>query len=365
MDSVLRATSLQFDLASLEFLVLNQTKLPHREEWRRISTPEEAVAAIQCLAVRGAPLIGIVAVLSIAQWLSKKLRAKDVLRWDEILNKAALLKLARPTAVNLSKGIDRLTIELQKAFLLRETHRETHNDEWFEKVALGTAVKLFEEDVKLCSDMGSAGANLLGNEENVLTICNTGALATVGTGTAFSVILEGFRRGKIRHVYACETRPLLQGARLTSWELQKNRIPFTLIGDSMAAALMAQKKVTSVFVGADRIAANGDFANKVGTYSLAVNARYHQIPFYTVAPSTTLDLNCASGATIPIEEREADEMKGCVIPGAALSWTPEGVQVWNPAFDVTPVGLLSGMVVDSQFFSNEQLVQGMLRNLSF
>ena len=212
---------------------------------------------------------------------------------------------------------------------------------------------IFDEDVKLCEAMAHHGVPLFGQGEAVLTHCNSGGLATAGIGTALGVIRRGFEAGKVKHVYVDETRPLLQGARLTAWELTKLGIPHTLITDSMAAILMRDGQVQRVMVGADRIAANGDFANKVGTYGLAVQAHYHGIPFHPVAPYSTVDPACPNGAAIPIEERDAKEVRGY----GEHRWAPDSA-VFNPSFDVTPVGLVTSLVLDRGVVSSDALVNG-------
>jgi len=204
--------------------------------------------------------------------------------------------------------------------------------------------------------MGAYGAALLPDEGGVLTHCNAGALATCGYGTALGVIRAAVEQGKRIHVYADETRPLLQGGRLTAWELRRLGIPSTLITDSMAALLMRDGKVQRVLVGSDRVAANGDFANKVGTYGLAVQARFHGVPFHPVAPFSTVDLACPTGAAIPIEERDPAEVRGY----GNLRWAPEGMPAWNPSFDVTPVNLVTSLVLDRGVFSADELRSGVL-----
>ena len=208
---------------------------------------------------------------------------------------------------------------------------------------ISEAENIFEEDQQLCKKMGENGAKFIEDGNSILTHCNTGGLATAGIGTALGVIRTASEQGKKIHVYVDETRPLLQGARLTTWELEKLNIPYTLICDNMAAQLMAKKKIQKIFVGADRIAANGDFANKIGTYSLAVLAKFHQIPFFTVAPYSTIDLHCPNGSEIPIEERKSGEVLGYL---DEVQWAPKRAFVHNPAFDVTPVHLVTAIITD-------------------
>jgi methylthioribose-1-phosphate isomerase len=209
------------------------------------------------------------------------------------------------------------------------------------------AVKIFDEDVQMCTQMGEHGARLIHDGQSILTICNTGGLATVGSGTAFAALKAAHDQGKNIHVFACETRPLLQGGRLTTWELDKCGIPHTLITDSMAATLMQQGRVDSIFTGADRISTRGDFANKIGTYSLAVLAHFHHLPFYPVAPTSTVDLNCLSGSNIEVEQRAAEEVRGFVRPGGGVRWAPKDVSAFNPAFDITPVELVTKIVLNT------------------
>jgi methylthioribose-1-phosphate isomerase len=215
------------------------------------------------------------------------------------------------------------------------------------------AEHIYQEDVELCRKLSLNGAGVIEAQDQILTHCNTGGLATAGVGTALGAVIEAHRLGKNPHVYVDETRPLLQGARLTTWELGKNGIPHTLICDNMAGYLMQKRRVQRVLVGADRIALNGDFANKIGTYTLAVLCHRHDIPFFVVAPQTTVDLNCADGGGIPVEERDASEVRG--------SWTLAQTEVWNPAFDVTPHDLVTGWVLDHGVFSLNDIQNGALR----
>ena len=309
--------------------VLDQTQLPDAEEWLDGSEPAAMIALIQRLAVRGAPLIGVAAAASLATLAQRGASA------SEYAAACAALRGARPTAVNLMWAMD-----LMKGA----------------SDPVGQAQAIFEEDVRLCEGMATHGAALIQEGEGILTHCNTGGLATAGIGTALGVIRRAHEQGKRIHVYADETRPLLQGGRLTTWELKKLGIPSTLITDSMAALLLRDGRVQRVLVGSDRVAANGDFANKVGTYGLAVQARYHGVPFHPVAPFSTVDLACPSGAAIPIEERDPAEVRGY----GSLRWAPEGMPAWNPSFDVTPVDLVTSLVLDRGVFSAEELRSGVL-----
>jgi len=303
--------------------ILDQQKLPHQEEWIDVQTPEEMADIILALKVRGAPMIGMAAAFSLAQLEQNGASRK------EIEQAAELLRRSRPTAVNLANYLDRILSHLGTQTVLQ------------------TAEAIYLEDVALCDRMGRAGADLIADGESVLTLCNTGSLATAGIGTALGVIRTAHADGKKIHVYACETRPLLQGARLTAWELEHSGIAYTLICDSMAATLMRQGKIDRVLVGADRIAANGDFANKIGTYSLSVLAHHHRIPFHVVAPYTTIDPRCPNGDAIQIEQRAPDEVRGAAGSFGQVIWSPKGAPVYNPAFDVTPASLVTSYILDT------------------
>ena len=252
---------------------------------------------------------------------------------------AARLRAARPTAVNLMLAVDRMlgaiaTLGNARGGAIGDKIAATLTAE-----LVAEAERIFDEDVRLCESMAAAGVPLIRDGDGVLTHCNTGGLATVGVGTALGVIRRAFERGVRLHVYVDETRPLLQGARLTTWELHRLGIPYTLLTDSMAAILMREGRVQRV-LGADRIARNGDVANKVGTYGLAVAARHHDVPFYVVAPWTTVDLACPDGGRIPIEQRRAEEVRGASGGFGSVRWSPESAPTFNPAFDVTPASLL-------------------------
>jgi methylthioribose-1-phosphate isomerase len=296
------------------------------------------------LAVRGAPLIGVAAALSLATLAGTGATA------PRIRKAAALLRQARPTAVNLMWAMDRMIAVLDR---LQETEERPAE-------RLGAeAEAIFQEDVALCEDMARHGLTLFERKEAVLTHCNSGGLATVGVGTALGVIIRAFEAGRVSHVFVDETRPLLQGARLTAWELGRRGIPHTLVTDSMAAILFRQRRVQRVLVGADRVARNGDVANKVGTYGLAVLARYHGVPFHVVAPSSTVDLACGVGEAIPIELRDEEEVRGF----GSLRWAPETTPAFNPAFDVTPAPLITSLVLDRGVVDWETLQSGGLERL--
>jgi methylthioribose-1-phosphate isomerase len=287
---------------------------------------------IRSLQVRGAPLIGIAAALALAVYV------KSGATHSEILQAAHELSSARPTAVNLKHCIDKQLAAWEKT-------QDMHS-------IITTAEELFHEDVKLCEQIAHHGAVLIDKDDCILTHCNTGCLVTAGIGTALGIITRAHHNGKNVHVYVDETRPLLQGARLTTWELQAVKVPYTLICDNAAASLMQQNKIQKIIVGADRIAKNGDVANKIGTYNLAVLAKYHQIPFYVAAPYTTFDAHCQSGENIFIEQRRADEVRG--VHNTVWSKNVPDHAVFNPAFDVTPAKLVTAYILDAGIkYSND------------
>lgn len=337
----MKLESLALRFTPHKFEILDQTLLPLDESWETIESTDQMVTAIKALKVRGAPLIGVTASLALAQ---AALRGANK---DQLIVDAKKLYEARPTAVNLMNCMDRMTSAIQK-----DSSKEN---------VLQTAIDIFIEDVELCSRIAENGAGLIQDGDNILTHCNTGGLATAGIGTALGIIRKAHEQGKKIHVYVDETRPLLQGARLTAWELQKLKIPMTLITDSMAAHLMALKKIDRVFVGSDRIAANGDFANKIGTYGVAIHAHYHKIPFYVAAPFTTVDPDCESGEKIPIEQRIPQEVWGYKSLQGETFWVPKQTPAYNPSFDVTPHQLVSGWVMDRGLYTNEEVSQGIFK----
>jgi methylthioribose-1-phosphate isomerase len=324
---ILESTALRSD--GVRLWILDQTLLPDREEWLEAGNPETMIQCIQRLAVRGAPLIGVAAALSLACF------AEDGAGQAQLREASAMLREARPTAVNLAWALDRMDRILSGPV----------------ETLVQEAESIFDEDVALCEAMARHGLALFAQGEAVLTHCNSGGLATAGIGTALGVIRRGFEQGKVRHVFVDETRPLLQGARLTAWELGNLNIPHTLITDGMAAILLRDGMVQRVLVGADRIAANGDFANKVGTYGLAVQAHFHRVPFHPVAPYSTVDSMCPDGASIPIEMRNGAEVRGY----GTQRWAPVASAVFNPSFDVTPAELITSLVLDRGILSQEQL----------
>lgn len=320
--------------------ILDQQALPQRADWRECRNVSELVDHIRTLRVRGAPLIGLSASLLLA------LLAEQGMSQDALHDSLETLRASRPTAVNLMNNLDRMKAALHQSDYVKALAEE--------------ALRLVEEDRALCDSIAAHGAALVTPGSRLLTHCNTGGLATAGVGTAIGVIRRAHGLGNVQQVWVDETRPLLQGGRLTAWELGELGIPYQLICDSMAASLMAQKRVDAIWVGADRIAANGDVANKIGTYSLAVLAKYHGIPFYVAAPHTTHDPHCPNGAAIPIEQRAASEVTGVSGSFGAVQWAPDDAQVYNPAFDVTPAELISGWVLDVGVVTPVQVRDGIL-----
>lgn len=314
--------------------LIDQTKLPNKFEHIICRDVRTLWAAIKRLSVRGAPAIGVAAGFGVLLGM-KTFKGKDTRKFiRHVLKTCDYIATSRPTAVNLFNVLDQMKTVLRQ--------NEEQSVEQLKKSLQKEALRIYEEDRKVCRAMGDHGAKLIKANSHVMTICNAGALATVDYGTALGVMYSAKRMKKAFKVYACETRPLLQGARLTTWELLRAGIDTTLICDSMAAGLMKEGKVDAVFTGADRIAANGDSANKIGTYSLAVLAKYHKIPFYIVAPFSTFDLKAKSGEQIPIEQRSADE----VTHFRNIQTAPGNVKVYNPAFDVTGAKLISGIVTE-------------------
>lgn len=314
--------------------LLDQTLLPLEIKYITCKSYTEVAKAIKKMQVRGAPAIGAAAAFGLA--LAAKEYTPASGEFGKYLFKTALLlKETRPTAVNLFWAIDRMLA------VYAEIDEKANSVVVFKRLE-EEAQAIFTEDIAANMKMGFLGAELLPTEGNILTHCNAGALATAGYGTALGVIRAAVTIGKKIHVYADETRPLLQGARLTVFELMQDNIPVTLITDNMAAYLMGQGKISAVIVGADRIVANGDAANKIGTYGLAVLAHFHHIPFYIAAPWSTVDMGIAHGKDIPIEERDEHEVR-CVF-GHQVA--PHDVAVYNPAFDVTPHGLISAIITE-------------------
>jgi methylthioribose-1-phosphate isomerase len=309
--------------------VLDQTLLPGEERYLDLVSVDAVAEAIRTLRVRGAPLIGIAAAMGVTLAGSRR----DV-TLAEVCRATATLGATRPTAVNLHWALARMERRATAATAAGEDLATALRQE---------ADAIWAEDRAMCQRIGVAGAELIGGDDAVvLTHCNAGALATGGIGTALAPVYTLHQRGRRVSVVADETRPLLQGSRLTAWELGRAGVPVTIIADGMAASRLRRGDVRCVLVGADRIAANGDVANKIGTYSVALAAREHGVPFYVAAPTSTIDPETPDGARIPIEERAPEEVSGWRGQRAA----PEGVQVWNPAFDVTPAALVTAIITD-------------------
>jgi methylthioribose-1-phosphate isomerase len=315
---------------------IDQTKLPHEESYVLAATYEQVADVIVTMVVRGAPAIGVSAAYGVALGALRSQAATAAEFAPEFERICARLAGTRPTAVNLFWAIDRM-----KRCFARLNAAGAGLGEIKEKF-LAEAHLMYDEDIAACKAMGAFGGALLPAEGGVLTHCNAGALATCGYGTALGVIRSAVEQGKRIHVFADETRPFLQGARLTAWELMQDHIPTTVICDNMAASLMRAGRIQAVVVGADRIAANGDAANKIGTYNVAILAKEHGIPFYVAAPWSTVDMATATGDSIPIEERPAIE----VTHHGGKQLTPNGVGICNPAFDVTPAKYIAAIITE-------------------
>lgn len=323
------------DLVKGKIKLIDQTKLPQKFEIISINSINDLISAIKQLKVRGAPALGAASALGVYLGI-KDLKTKEYNKFlKEAKHISQLIASARPTARNLFWGIE-------QALKAITDNSKLSVDKIKQKVK-ARALDIIEEDRVSCRKIGSFGQTLFKNNDAVLTICNTGILATIDYGTALGVIYSATEHGKEINVYACETRPLLQGARLTAWELTRKKIGVTLICDSMAATLMKQGKVDKIIVGADRIALNGDTANKIGTYSLACLAKIHKIPFFVAAPVSTFDSRIPSGKFIPIEQRNPKEVTELFYSKPLVL---KGVKVYNPAFDVTPSFLISAIITD-------------------
>lgn len=315
--------------------ILDQTLLPARCVERTLECEKAVWEAIRALRVRGAPAIGVCAAFGVVLGVRARQPDTAVLAEAAVRDVADYLATSRPTAVNLFWALDRMRAAASAA-------RNSEEVEAFIGALDREAVRIWDEDRQVCRQIGEFGADLIPEGAGVLTHCNTGGLAAAGEGTALAVIAAARRAGKTIRVYAGETRPLLQGARLTMWELGQLGIESYLICDSAAAHLMRSGKVQAVVVGADRIAANGDAANKIGTYGIALLARAHAIPFYVAAPLSSVDPDCRDGAAIPIEERDEAEVLAC----AGVRTAPEGARAWNPAFDITPADCIRGIITE-------------------
>jgi len=311
--------------------MIDQRLLPSREIVRSYHDYRGVAQAIRTMVIRGAPAIGVAAAMGVVLGVNGYAGKRARPRFDLV---ARTLMATRPTAVNLAWALTRM----------RQVFEENHDLDapaLFRRMR-AEAIAIHDEDIAANRLLGSHGATLIGNTATVLTHCNAGALATAGYGTALGVVRAAHEAGKKIDVFADETRPFLQGARLTAWELRKDRIPVTVIADNMAGSLLSSGRVDCVIVGTDRTAANGDVANKIGTYPLAVLARRHNVPFYVAAPLSSIDLDCASGEQIPIEQRPAEELSEF----AGKQLTPKGVAIFNPAFDVTPAELVTAIITE-------------------
>jgi methylthioribose-1-phosphate isomerase len=332
LTAPLAAVSFPSDASELR--IIDQTRLPGALVELALTDLASMVEAIQSLRVRGAPAIGVAGAIGLAV-IAERTALESPATFDaDVAAAANVLRSARPTAVNLAWAVDRVFAAAQPAGaspLLRASAMRAQ------------ATQILDDDVAMCARIGEHGATLLRPGMTVLTHCNAGALATAGIGTALAPVYTLHARGDDIRVFAGETRPLLQGARLTAWELERAGVPVTLLTDSMVASVMREGAIDAVLVGADRIASNGDVANKIGTYGVAVLARHHGIPFYVLAPRSTLDPHTPDGDAIHIEQRDSQEVRS--VGGVATA--PSGVRVFNPAFDVTPAALISAIVTDS------------------
>lgn len=314
--------------------MIDQRKLPVEEIYLECSDYKQVADAILHMVIRGAPAIGVAAAMGAALG-SLGIDAKTFEIFAQKMSGVfETLLSTRPTAVNLRWAIERMKRAMNE--------NSSHTVSEIKIILKKEALKIYEDDININREMGEWGQSLIQTGDTILTHCNAGALATAGWGTALGVLYSAKEHGKTFEVIADETRPFLQGARLTAWELEKNKIPVTLITDNMAAALMKQGTIQKIIVGADRIAANGDVANKIGTYGVAVLARHHHIPFYVAAPLSTIDLSCPTGEQIPIEERSPEE----VTHFSRQRVAPEGIKVRNPAFDVTPHELVTAIITE-------------------
>ena len=336
-----RTISWEDDAEGGAVCLLDQSALPHEVRYLCVRDEAEVAAAIRSLKVRGAPVIGVTAAFGMALALAHLWHAHGADLTPEqarvhLTGAAELLRQARPTAVNLPWAVARM--------LRRADQALANGCSLAELVAAlkSEAQAVADEDFAACLAMGRYGAELIPDQATLLTHCNAGALATAGLGSALAPVYVAHQSGKHLHVFVDETRPVLQGARLTAWELQQAGIPLTLITDNMAAYFMRHAGISAVFVGADRVAANGDVANKIGTYGLALLAHAHAIPFYVVVPRSTIDLTLSSGEQIPIEQRDPSEVTS--VRGVAIA--PAGVQVANPAFDVTPHAYVTALITE-------------------
>ena len=318
--------------------LIDQRRLPAHFEMLKCETKEQLYDAIKTLAVRGAPAIGVSAAFGICLAMQETGEVVLSQSLSHVKKSADYLTTARPTAVNLFWALDRMRACARK--FVAENDKASLAD--LRGALLSEAMAICDEDKKMCKQIGQNGEKFIKTGSSILTHCNAGALATAGQGTALSVLYEAHRKGKKFKVYVDETRPVLQGARLTMWELMRAGIDATLICDNMAGALMKQSKIDAVLTGADRIAANGDAANKIGTFSLSILAKEHNIPFYMAAPTSTFDLDIKTGDDIPIEQRDADE----VASFGGVKIAPEGADVYNPAFDIADAQNITAIITE-------------------
>ena len=317
-------------------VMVDQRKLPAKEVYVRCKTAKEVARAIKTMVIRGAPAIGVAAAMGLALGVTRSKAKGTSGLATEFYKLCDLMAATRPTAVNLFWAIERMKS------VFSDAARAGRSPQEITALLVDQARRVHDEDIESCRAMGAHGAAIVPAKARVLTHCNAGALATGGYGTALGVIRAAVESGKQVAVFADETRPFLQGARLTAWELVRDGIDTTIITDSMAGPLMRDRTIDVVVVGADRIAANGDVANKIGTYTVAVMAREHDVPFYVAAPLSTIDLATPDGASIPIEERSAREVTHI----GSTRMAPDGAGVWNPAFDVTPHRLVAGIITE-------------------
>ena len=317
-------------------VMIDQRKLPVREVYVHCTTPKQVARAIKTMVIRGAPAIGVAAAMGLALGMYRSKATGTAKLATEFFKLCDVFAATRPTAVNLFWAIDRMKGVFSQAA------RSGQSPDEIRETMLEEARRVHDEDVESCRALGAFGSEVIPEDAHVLTHCNAGALATGGFGTALGVIRAAVGEGKRVAVFADETRPFLQGARLTAWELLRDGIQTTVITDSMAGPLMREGRVDVVVVGADRIAANGDVANKIGTYTVSVLANQHGVPFYVAAPCSTVDLMTPDGSGIPIEERNEREITHV----GSTRMAPQGAGVWNPAFDVTPHSLIAGIVTD-------------------
>ena len=327
------------DWVDNKVVMIDQLKLPTEEIYQEYRSYMEVADAIKSMVIRGAPAIGIAAAMGVALG-SLESDSSDKQRFFEDLDKiCTTLAATRPTAVNLFWAIDRM-----KKIISQNKENEIPQ---IRQILIKEAKKILEEDIEMCRKIGENGSELIEDNSVVLTHCNAGGLATGGYGTALGVIRNAYEKGKNIKVISSETRPFLQGSRLTAWELKKDGIPVTLITDNMVGHLMSNGLIDSVVVGADRVASNGDVANKIGTYAVSVLAKHHNIPFYVAAPTSTIDFNCPTGSDIPIEQRDKTE-----VTHIGDSLIAADVDVFNPAFDITPSSNVDSLITEVALFKS-------------